>query len=266
MSHAELLDLARTVATQAAELVAHRRREGVAVADRKSSSVDVVTHADRESEQLIRSLLAEARPDDGFYGEEGSATTGSSGLTWVVDPIDGTVNYLYGIPHYAVSVAVVEGEPDPATWRALAGAVVNLGANETYTGAAGGGSHLNGERLQVADAVDLSEALVATGFSYVQEMRVEQGRVIAGLLPQVRDIRRMGTASLDLCMVASGRVNAYFERSLSPWDHAAGGLIAREAGATVKGRGSLAEGKDFILAAEPAVAQKLEAVLVQLRA
>ncbi|EAR24676.1 inositol monophosphatase [marine actinobacterium PHSC20C1] len=266
MPHAELLDLARAAATQAAELAGRRRSEGVAVADRKTSSVDVVTHADRESEELIRSVLAQARPDDGFYGEEGSATTGSSGLTWVVDPIDGTVNYLYGIPHYAVSVAVVEGDPDPATWRALAGAVVNLGANETYTGTAGGGSHLNGERLQVAEAVDLSEALVATGFSYLQELRIEQGRVIAGLLPQVRDIRRMGTASLDLCMVASGRVNAYFERSLNPWDHAAGALIAREAGATVKGRGSLAEGKDFILAAEPAVAQQLEASLVLLNA
>ena len=125
---------------------------------------------------------------------------------------------------------------------------------------------MNGQPLRVAEEVDLSEALVATGFSYLQELRVEQGRVIASLLPQVRDIRRMGTASLDLCMVASGRVNAYFERSLNPWDHAAAALIAREAGATVKGRGAEAEGKDFILAAQPAVAQKLEAALSQLKA
>ena len=266
MPHDELLNLARSVATQAAELAARRRIEGVAVADRKTSSVDVVTYADRESEELIRSLIAAARPDDGFLGEEGEANTGTSGLTWVVDPIDGTVNYLYGIPHYAISVAVVEGEPDPTTWRALAGAVVNLGAQETYTATAEGGSHLNGIPLRVAETVDLSQALVATGFSYLQELRVKQGRVVAGLLPQVRDIRRMGTASLDLCMVASGRVNAYYEESLNPWDHAAGALIAREAGATVKGRGDKAEGKDFILAAEPAVAQKLEAVLMQLDA
>jgi myo-inositol-1(or 4)-monophosphatase len=266
MPHADLLDLARSVATQAAELAARRRIEGVAVADRKTSSVDVVTHADRESEQLIRSLLADARPADGFCGEESGATQGSSGLTWVIDPIDGTVNYLYGIPHYAVSVAVVEGEPDPSTWRALAGAVVNLGANETYTGLAGGGSFLNDQPLRVADAVDLSEALVATGFSYLQELRVEQGRIIAELLPQVRDIRRMGTASLDLCMVASGRVNAYFERSLNPWDHAAAALIAREAGATVKGRGNSREGKDFILAAEPSVALLVDAALARLNA
>jgi myo-inositol-1(or 4)-monophosphatase len=266
MASTELLDLSRSVATQAAQLAAQRRIEGVAVADLKSSAVDVVTFADREVEQLIRSLLADARPNDGFFGEESGATAGSSGLTWVIDPIDGTVNYLYNIPHYAVSVAVVDGEPDPATWRALAGAVVNLGANETYTGVAGGGSFLNGEPLRVAEAVDLSETLVATGFSYLQELRVEQGRVIAALLPQVRDIRRMGTASLDLCMVASGRVNAYFERSLSPWDHAAGALIAREAGATVKGRGTDAEGKDFILAAEPTVALRLDAALAKIDA
>jgi len=266
MPNSELLDLATSVAAQAAELVARRRREGVAVADLKSSSVDVVTHADRESEALIRRLLAEARPDDGFFGEESTATSGSSGLTWVVDPIDGTVNYLYGIPHYAVSVAVVEGDPNPATWRALAGAVVNPGAQETYTASAGGGSFLNGESLRVAEAVDLSEALVATGFSYLQQTRVEQGRVIAELIPQVRDIRRMGTASLDLCMVASGRVNACFERCLQPWDHAAGALIAREAGALVKGRGNNAEGSDFILAAEPTVAALLDAALVRLDA
>ncbi|QYH34593.1 inositol monophosphatase family protein [Salinibacterium sp. M195] len=264
MPHDELLSLATNIATQAADLVALRRREGVAVADRKSSSVDVVTHADRESEQLIRRLLAEARPDDSFFGEESGASTGTSGLTWVVDPIDGTVNYLYGIPHYAVSIAVVEGEADPATWRALAGAVVNPTARETYTATLGGGAFLNGERLQVAEAVDLSEALVATGFSYLKETRVEQGRVISQLVPQVRDLRRMGTASLDLCMVASGRVNAYFERSLKPWDHAAGALIAQEAGATVKGWGENAAGIDFILAAEPSVARVLEATLAGL--
>ncbi|MGV8858960.1 inositol monophosphatase family protein [Rhodoglobus sp.] len=264
MSNTELLDLATRIATQAADLVAQRRREGVAVADRKSSSVDVVTHADRESEQLIRSLIAEARPDDSFFGEESEASTGTSGLTWVVDPIDGTVNYLYGVPHYAVSIAVVEGEANPATWRALAGAVVNPGARETYTASVGGGAFLNGERLQVAEPVDLSQALVATGFSYLEKTRVEQGRVIAQLIPRVRDIRRMGTASLDLCMVASGRVNAYFERSLRPWDHAAGALIAHEAGATVKGWGKNAGGEDFILAAHPDVAALLEAELAQL--
>src|SRR3954468_12381615 len=124
MTH-ELLDLARTVAVAAGELAARRRREGVTVADLKSSPVDVVTAADRETEALIRGMLADARPGDGFFGEESGAEKGSSGLTWVVDPIDGTVNYLYGIPHYGVSIAVVEGEPDPLTWRALAACVIN---------------------------------------------------------------------------------------------------------------------------------------------
>ncbi|MGV8876578.1 MAG: inositol monophosphatase family protein [Rhodoglobus sp.] len=266
MLNTELLTLATTLATQGADLAARRRREGVAVADLKSSSVDVVTFADREVEQRVRSLLADARPNDGFFGEESEASAGTSGLTWVIDPIDGTVNYLYGIPHYSVSVAVVEGEPDPASWRALAGAVVNPVAGEMYTASAGAGSFLNGEQLRVAESVELSQALVATGFGYLSQVRSEQGEVISQLLPQVRDIRRMGTASLDLCMVASGRVNAYFERGLRPWDHAAGALIAREAGAIVKGRGDLAESREFILAAEPGVAQLLEAALVQLDA
>ena len=136
--NADLLDLAREVALTAGRLVRERRGQGVEVAASKSSPEDIVTHADRESEALIRSLLAKARPDDGFLGEESDADAGSSGLTWVVDPIDGTVNFLYGIPHYAVSIAVVEGEPDPASWRALAAAVVNPAIGEVFTAADGG--------------------------------------------------------------------------------------------------------------------------------
>jgi len=259
-----LLDIARSIALEAGALAARRRAEGVEVVDRKSSSVDVVTAADRETEALIRARLGELRPDDGFFGEESGAERGSSGLTWIVDPIDGTVNFLYGIPHYAVSIAVVEGEPDPLTWTALAGCVVNPAIGEVYTASAGGGAYLGERRLEVAASVDLSQALVATGFAYSSEERARQGAVVAGLLPQVRDIRRMGTASLDLCSVASGRANAYFERTLSPWDHAAGALIAREAGAVVKGRADAAPSRDFILAAEPALAVLLERELVAL--
>jgi len=259
-----LLDIARSIALEAGALAARRRAEGVEVVDRKSSSVDVVTAADRETEALIRARLGELRPDDGFFGEESGAERGSSGLTWIVDPIDGTVNFLYGIPHYAVSIAVVEGEPDPLTWTALAGCVVNPAIGEVYTASAGGGAYLGERRLEVAASVDLSQALVATGFAYSSEERARQGAVVAGLLPRVRDIRRMGTASLDLCSVASGRANAYFERTLSPWDHAAGALIAREAGAVVKGRADAAPSRDFILAAEPALAVLLERELVAL--
>ncbi|MDJ0336420.1 MAG: inositol monophosphatase family protein [Rhodoglobus sp.] len=261
MPHDELLTIAKTIALQAGELARKRRTEGIEVAATKSSPVDVVTAADHETEALIRSLLADARPDDGFFGEESGAEKGTSGLTWIVDPIDGTVNYLYGIPHYAVSIAVVEGEPDPLTWNALAGAVVNPATKELFTATLGGGAHLGGADIRVGDAVELSQALVATGFSYDAATRGEQGALIAGLLSRVRDIRRMGTASLDLCAVASGRCNAYFERSLSPWDHAAGVLIAREAGAMVKGRGDEAPSRNLLVAGHPTVVAELESAI-----
>jgi myo-inositol-1(or 4)-monophosphatase len=264
MPHDDLLSIARTIALAAGDLAKLRRTEVIEVAATKSSSVDVVTEADRETEALIRGLLADTRPGDGFFGEESGAEVGTSGLTWIVDPIDGTVNFLYGIPHYAVSIAVVEGEPDPLTWTALAACVVNPASGEVFTGTRGGGAFLGGAPIRVAESVELSQALVATGFAYDSAMRGRQGELVARLLPQVRDIRRQGTASLDLCFVASGRYNAYFERTLSPWDHAAGALIAREAGATVKGLGDAAPSREFILAAEPDVAARLEGILVEL--
>lgn len=261
MAHEQLLHLARTVAIDAGRLASLRRTEGIEVAATKSSPVDVVTAADREVEAFIRSVLADARPGDGFLGEESGAGDSSTGLTWVVDPIDGTVNYLYGIPHYAVSVAVVEGAPDPSTWSALAGCVYNPSTGETFTGVVGGGAFCDGESIGVAASVDLSQALIATGFAYDSDVRAQQGRIVAGLLPLVRDVRRLGTASLDLCFVAAGRCNAYFERTLSPWDHAAGALIAREAGAVVKGWGGERAGRDLVLAGHPDVIVRLEAAL-----
>ena len=260
----DLLTIARDVALQAGALAKQRRSEGVEVAASKSSPVDIVTEADRETERLIRSLLADRRPDDGFFGEESDASSSTSGLHWIVDPIDGTVNFLYGIPHYAVSIAVVEGEPDPLTWHALAAAVVNPASGEVFTATEGGGAFLGESRIAVAPSVPLSQALVATGFAYDSAMRGRQGAIAAQLLPEVRDIRRLGTASLDLCFVASGRLNAYFERTLSPWDHAAGALIAREAGARVSGLRGAAPSKDFIIAAEPTLADRLEARLLEL--
>jgi len=264
---AELLTLAESIAREAGELAARRRREGVEVAATKSTAVDVVTEADREVERLIRGRLADARPDDGILGEEGGAAAGSSGLTWVVDPIDGTTNYLYCIPHYAVSIGVVEGDPDPLTWRGLVGVVANPAIGEVFTGLAGEGAWVSGATrtpIRVAETVPLERALVGTGFAYDSRMRGVQGGIVAGLLPKVRDIRRQGTASLDLCFVACGRLDAFFERTLSPWDHAAGAVIAREAGAIVKGRGDAAPSRDFILAAEPALVALLEAELLAL--
>ncbi|MBX9472439.1 inositol monophosphatase family protein [Microcella sp.] len=263
---AELLSLARAVALEAGTLVLEARRGVVEVADRKSSSVDVVTQVDRDAEALIRGRLAEARPHDGFFGEESGGASGSSGLTWVVDPIDGTVNFLYGIPHYAVSIAVVEGEADPQRWQALAGVVVNPATGELFSAAAGDGAFLGDRPLQVNPPVDLSQALVATGFAYAAQTRAEQGAAVARLLPQVRDVRRMGTASLDLCAVASGRVDAYFERTLSPWDHAAGAIVAAEAGARVTGLPGMRADHRFLLAAHPELAVALERVLGEVEA
>lgn len=256
-----LVEIARLVATEAGVLARRRRSEGVEVAASKSSVEDIVTFADRESEVLIRSRLAELRPDDGFYGEESGAEAGTSGLTWIVDPIDGTVNYLYGIPQYAVSIAVVEGDPDPLTWRALAGAVVSPAIGETFTATVGGGAFLDGSAITVAPAVDLSQALVGTGFAYLADIRAEQALVLGGLLHRVRDIRRMGSAALDLCSVACGRLDAYYERGLSPWDHAAGALIASEAGARVAGMDGAPASREFILAAAPLLAARLEGLL-----
>ncbi len=260
----DLLGIARATAIVAGGLAKTRRAEGVRIAQSKSSLEDIVTFADREVEELIRALLLDARPDDGFYGEEGDAHQGTSGLTWVVDPIDGTVNYFYDIPQYAVSIAVVEGEPDPFTWRTLAGCVVNPAAAEVFTAALGEGAYLNEDAIRVAEPVELSQALIGTGFSYRAETRVEQARKIAGLIGRVRDIRRQGSASLDLCGVANGRLNAYFERGLNPWDHAAGALIAREAGARVSGLRGAEASNEFALAAEPALAAALESVLIEL--
>src|SRR5690554_5561355 len=259
-----LLKLAREVALAAAELARRRRTEGVEVAASKSSVEDVVTLADRETEQLIRSMLADVRPSDGFFGEEGAADAGTSGLTWVVDPIDGTVNYLYGIPEYAVSIAVVEGDPDPLTWTALAGVVVNPASGEVFSATVDGGATLDGRPIRVNREVTLDQALIGTGFSYSAESRSAQGAVLAGLISQVRDIRRHGAAALDLCSVACGRLDAYYERGLQPWDHAAGALIAQEAGASVTGLRGQPASADFTLAAAPDLALDLEQTLREL--
>lgn len=260
----DLLALARTIAVEAGELAARRRAAGVSIAATKSTIVDVVTEADREVEELVRGRLADARPDDGVLGEEGTSTAGTSGLTWVVDPIDGTVNYLYGFPHYAISIGLVEGDPDPEVWTQKVGVVLNPVTGELFHAIAGRGAWLADREIRINPPAPLERALVGTGFGYASEKRAEQGAVIARLLPRVRDIRRMGTASLDLCGVACGRLDAYFEAMLQPWDHAAGGLIAREAGAVVTGWEEDWPSQRLVFAAGPEVAAALRAVLHEL--
>jgi myo-inositol-1(or 4)-monophosphatase len=222
-----LLPLALSTARSAAELVAAAAARGVSVADTKSSPVDVVTEADRASETLIRSLLLSARPDDAILGEEGDDVAGTSGVRWIVDPIDGTVNFLYGIPQYAVSIAA------EVSGRVEAGVVINVATGAEFTATLGGGAFRDGTPLAVRPDVPLGERLIATGFSYRADQRADQARQLAALLPQIRDIRRMGSCALDLCALAAGELDGYAEEGVNLWDHAAGGLIAAEAGARV---------------------------------
>ncbi|MEZ5092474.1 inositol monophosphatase family protein [Nocardioides sp.] len=221
----ELLRLALDVAREAAELIRRERAAGVEVAATKTSLTDVVTRVDHDSERLIRGRLLGARPGDGFLGEEGGRDESDSGVRWVVDPIDGTVNFLYGLPQYAVSIAAeVDGV-------AQVGVVLNVPTGVTYWAVLGGGAHRDGTPLRVREPAPLSQRLVITGFNYEPPIRALQAQAIARLLPVVRDIRRPGSAALDLCHVAEGAADGYVEEGLNPWDHAAGGLVAREAGA-----------------------------------
>lgn len=229
-SSRDLAALALAVAREAAELVRERARGQVTVAAVKSSDIDVVTEADRASEALIRARLRDARPDDAFLGEEGADLAGSSGVRWIVDPIDGTVNFLYGIPQYAVSVAAErDGE-------VVAGAVIDVQGRTEYVGHAADVGHpatatRDGTPIAVRGPAPMTERLVATGFSYDRRVRVLQAEAVTRLLPHVRDVRRLGSCALDLCLVADGRMDGYVEEGVNPWDHAAAGLIARIAGA-----------------------------------
>ncbi|MDN4173177.1 inositol monophosphatase family protein [Nocardioides sp. SOB77] len=229
-----LRDVALEVARAAVGVVREHAARGVGVAATKTSEVDVVTEADRASEALIRSMLRERRPDDAVLGEEGDDVAGTSGVRWVVDPIDGTVNFLYGIPQYAVSVAAEATGPD-GTAEVVAGVVVNAATGTEYVAhLAAGGTGVatrDGERIRVAPPTPLGRRLVATGFSYDSDLRELQARALVRLLPRVRDVRRLGACALDLCHVAEGLVDGYVEEGVHLWDHAAGALVARAAGA-----------------------------------
>ncbi len=227
----DLESVARALAEEAGHLIVSGR-SAAHIAATKSSAADVVTQMDLAAERLLRERLATLRPDDGILGEEGDDVSGSSGITWVLDPIDGTVNYLYGIEHYAVSVAAVSGPPRPREWTALAGAIYD-GSGQLWSARAGGGATRGTQRLVRGDGPPLSTALVATGFQYVAQRRAIQGDIVARMLPQVRDIRRLGAASIDLVHVAAGLVDGYYEHGLQPWDFAAASLIAQEAGVRV---------------------------------
>ncbi len=256
MDRLQLLDLATSLAQEAGAL-ALQMRSGVVQLSPKSSPTDAVTAADQAVERLLVDGIRAACPEDGILGEEGAADDGTSGVRWVIDPIDGTVNYVYGLTGWAVSVGVeLEGE-------AVAGAVFAPSRSELWRAALGLGATLNGQPLRCTQVAELSRALVATGFGYDARRRAAQARVLPELLPAVRDIRREGAGALDLCSVAAGRVDAYFEQGLSPWDLSAGGLIAREAGARVEGLRGKAAGFDLVIAAGPGVFDALHDLLAE---
>jgi myo-inositol-1(or 4)-monophosphatase len=255
-----LLDVALEAAHRAGVLLRDGRPADLGVAATKSSPIDVVTEMDIAAEKLIAGHLAEHRPDDGLLGEEGAERTGTTGVRWIVDPLDGTVNYLYGLPSWAVSVAA---ERDG---RTVAGVVYAPERGETYRAVLGGGAHCGDRELRCRTAPPFERALVGTGFGYVAERRAAQAAVVARLLPAVRDIRRCGSAAIDLCDVAAGRLDAYYERGLHPWDRAAGALIAREAGALTGGRVGAPESDDLTVAAPPGLFEPLQGLLEELGA
>jgi myo-inositol-1(or 4)-monophosphatase len=260
----ELLELARQAASAAGRLLTDRRPAArPPVVATKSSPTDVVTEMDRAAERLIRKMIAGVRPGDAILGEEGGETGQGAAVRWIVDPLDGTVNYLYGLPDWAVSVAA---EVDGAI---VAGAVVVPRREEEFSAVAGGGAWRRAAgaepvRLRCNEPVRLDEALVATGFGYEARRRRVQGQVVGAVLPRVRDIRRGGSCAVDLCALASGRVDAYYERGVNYWDIAAGGLIAREAGARVAGLHGQPPSPSMTLAAGPRLFGGLHDLLASL--
>jgi myo-inositol-1(or 4)-monophosphatase len=219
-----LLDIARTLAHRAGAVARHGRTSGLAEVGTKSSLTDMVTEYDKACEVIVFEGLRAARPRDSIIGEEGARHVGDSGLTWFIDPIDGTTNFLYDVPMWAVSIGAADADGP------LVGVVHNPTANETFTAIRGEGAFLNEQPISCNAAATLATALIATGFSYAPEARVVQAQRVAQMIHRIRDIRRFGAAAIDMCYVACGRLDGYFEENLHPWDIAAGDLIAREAG------------------------------------
>ncbi|MBU6347648.1 MAG: inositol monophosphatase [Actinomycetales bacterium] len=260
-SRAELA-AAVEIAQEAGQLLAARPE--TLELDTKTSKTDIVTHMDKLAEELIVGKLRSNFPKDGILGEEGAEYASESGFQWVIDPLDGTINYLYGLPAWAVSIARLELK----TGLAQVGVVSAPNLGKTYFASAGNGSfELHSQStLEVGTCKDLSHALIGTGFSYQSTVRAGQARILTDLLPTVRDIRRIGSCALDLCFVAEGLLDGFFERKVNLWDHAAGGLIAREAGALVSGLRGQVESFDMLVATNRHLANELTGLLEALDA
>jgi myo-inositol-1(or 4)-monophosphatase len=224
----QLLELALKIARQAGELLVDRPASWDLTV--KSTAIDIATQMDIASEKLIVESILSARPDDGIIGEEGASRESKSGVTWIIDPVDGTVNYFYELPGWAISIAAKDEN------GTLVGVVHSPTVNATWHASKGGGAFLNDVKIACNDPVELNRALISTGFAYDVQVRTEQLKIVNALLPQIRDLRRIGSAAADICHVATGMVDGYFETGLFEWDLAAAELIAREAGATVTTR------------------------------
>jgi myo-inositol-1(or 4)-monophosphatase len=251
----DLRALAERAARDAGALLRDAAGRVRAEVSTKSTGTDMVTEMDRASEALITARLLGARPEDGILGEEGVDVEGTSGVRWVVDPLDGTTNYLYGFPGYNVSIGAEVGG------QAVVGVVYDVVRDELFSATRGGGATRDGDPIQPSATTELTQALVGTGFSYDPDRRRRQAEVLRDVLPRVRDIRRQGAAALDLCSVACGRLDAYYERGLADWDLVAGGLIATEAGATVTAFDGSTALAGAVVAATPAIADDLLALL-----
>jgi myo-inositol-1(or 4)-monophosphatase len=252
-----LVALAREAAETAGALLRDRFEAGPErTVSTKSTDTDLVSEADFAAQRAIRALLDERRPGDGFLGEEGGDAAGTSGLRWIVDPLDGTVNFLFGIPQWCVSVAVRDAG------GMVAGVVHDPIRGETFAGTRGERPTLNGVAMTASGGTDLGTALVATGFAYDARVRAEQGKVVARLLSRVRDIRRCGSAALDLAWTAAGRYDAYYERAVNEWDVAAGELLCRCAGLELRELGATEAVPAGIMAAPAGLAESLHALLV----
>ncbi|MBN39994.1 MAG: inositol monophosphatase [Acidimicrobiaceae bacterium] len=249
----ELRNIANDASKQASEYIL-QENGNKALQNNKSSSTDYVTEADRQAEALIVSIIKSARPQDGFLGEEGASEKGRSNVQWVIDPIDGTTNYIYDHSGFGPSIAAKVGD------EVVAGAVTDSSRGEVFDAAKGHGARCNGESITLEKSTTLETALVATGFSYRDTDRITQAEILLSIIPQIADIRRMGSAAIDLCSVAKGRVDAFFETGLNEWDFAAGMLIASEAGATTVLVSDFT-GKSLTLAVNPSIEEQFRTLL-----
>ena len=250
----ELRDLAVDAAHAAGWLLRDRFGGPQSGLTAKSTRTDLVSDADRDAETLLVEAITGARPDDGIVAEEGSSAASASGVTWLVDPLDGTINYLWGIPHWSVSIAAADADGD------LAAVVFDPNRDETFTATRGAGAFLGADRLTLTASTQVAEALVGTGFAYSADERARQADTLQGFLSQVRDIRRFGSAALDLAWVAAGRLDLFYETGLAPWDGAAGSMLVREAGGTV-GALQMPGRPEAIVAARPGLDGPFRALL-----